>query len=593
MTHGMIISFARLNGIPESFGVLLKLSLVASIMALIVLGVRFCLRKAPKIYTYILWIFVFIRAALPISYSSAYSLWNILKRVFSPQYSTNPSPYAAAGSTLPADLGMHIHRAASSAPVMQTGTTSAAMAQTQNIWTLTAQIWILGVFIMLLYSIYSMQKLRKTVKFATLSKTAYAPANCRVYESDEIKTAFILGFFHPAIYLPKSLTAHQKRLILEHESVHIRRHDHQIKLAAWLILALHWFNPLMWISFQFLNKDMELSCDEQVLIHLGSQVRADYSSLLLDLATPNRISSGIPLAFSEGNTKIRIKNILNYRPVKFGSAAAAILLLFITVYGCMGNPEKEPDSTSAEIETETEIAMTPEESEEFAFVQNFVNNLIDCHGEEIYAVLSPELKEREDTFCGAEKGLWLETPGRHIRINPFDPTDAPVIEKTSTGYRYQMKRPDYPPPPEYLDFHPIDVLEGTLSVEKTDDGLMVTEWEENNYNEITSQEEFEWYYQYHSFSSDAQAVLEWIESHPEETSDLYYNKLSYYNKEDAKEILTDRFHLINGDVTDIQKDEKNGLQHITYSWEDGSVVFQIEQMMDQLWFITDVEYESL
>lgn len=587
MKHGTFISSAMLNGIPEPFLVLLKLSLVTSIMALIVLGIRFCLRKAPKVYTYVLWIFVFIRAALPISYSSAYSLWNILKLAFSPQYSTEPSFHTAAVSVLPADSVMYAHSAASSATVMQAGNTSAsAMTHMPSIWILTVGIWILGVSAMLLYSIYSMQKLRKTVKFATLSKTAYTPANCRVYESDEIKTAFILGFFHPAIYLPKRLTESQKRLILEHESVHICRHDHQIKLAAWLILALHWFNPLMWISFQFLNKDMELSCDEQVLIHLGSQVRADYSSLLLDLAAPNRISSGIPLAFSEGNTKIRIKNILNYRPVKFGSAAAAILLIFITVYGCMGNPEKEPDSTAKETEAEIEkeTAITPEEKEELAFVQNFVNNLIDCHGEEIYAALSPELKEREDTFCGAGKGLWLETPGRHIRINPFDPTDAPVIEKTSTGYRYQMKRPEYPPPPEYQDFHSTDVLEGTLAIEKTDSGLTVTEWEEYGYNEIASQEEFEWNYQYYSFSDDAQAELDWIESHPEEASELFY-----YDNTNAEEILTNRFHLINGKVTDIQKDEQNGLKHITYSWEDGSVVFRMEQLLDQLWFITDVE----
>ncbi len=130
---------------------------------------------------------------------------------------------------------------------------------------------------MLIYSLYSMRKLRKTVEFSTLSKTAHASANCRIYESGQIKTAFILGFFSPVIYLPKGLGSSKKQMILEHESVHIRRHDHQIKMAAWIILSLHWFNPLMWVSFYFLNKDMELSCDEQVLINLGSQIRADYS----------------------------------------------------------------------------------------------------------------------------------------------------------------------------------------------------------------------------------------------------------------------------------------------------------------------------
>ena len=596
MKHGTMISPAVLNGIQESFWILLKLSLVTAIMALIVLGIRFCLKKAPKVYTYILWIFVFIRAVLPISYSSAYSLWNMLKNIFSPQYSPKPSFHAGAVSALPAGSGMYTHSAgtAVSAPVIQAGNSSfTPAAHMPNIWILAAGIWILGVAAMLLYSMYSTHKLRKTVKFATLSQTAYTPANCRVYESDQIKTAFILGFFHPVIYLPKGLAASKKRLILEHESVHIRRHDHQIKLSAWLILALHWFNPLMWISFQFLNKDMELSCDEQVLINLGSQVRADYSSLLLDLAAPNRISSGIPLSFSEGNTKIRIKNILNYRPVKFGTAAAAVLLIFITIYGCMGNPKTEADSVPETTETAFSKAISSEtesetpDTEEIAFVKDFVNNLIKCRGEDIYAVLSPELKEREDTFCGGGKGLWLEEPGRHIRINPFTPTDAPVIEKTADGYRYQMKRPEYPPPAEYEEFHPEDVWEGTLSIEKTDDGLVVTEWEDYGYNEIASHEEFKWDYRSYSFSAAVQAELVWLKAHPEETSELFYYNHSNSNPE---QIITDYFHLINGKVTDIQKEEEKSLQHITYSWEDGSVVFQMEQLLDQIWYITGAKY---
>ena len=589
MKHGTIISSAMLNGMQESFWILLKLSLVTSIMALIVLGIRFCLRKAPKVYTYILWIFVFIRAALPISYSSAYSLWNMLKHIFSPEYSTESSFHATAA--LPAEFGIHAHSAASSAPVIQAEhSTAAAMTQMPDPWMFAAGIWIMGVSIMLLYSIFSIRKLRKTVKFATRSSGEYAPANCMVYESDQIKTAFILGFFHPAIYLPKGLTASKKRLILEHESVHIRRHDHQIKLAAWLILSLHWFNPLIWLSFQFLNKDMELSCDEQVLINLGSQVRADYSSLLLDLATPNRISSGMPLAFSEGNTKIRIKNILNYRPIKFGSAAAAILLIFITVYGCMGNPEKEPVSESLAAETETpssqntETTMTPEETEELAFVKNFVQNLIKCHAEEIYAVLSPDLKERADTFISGI-GIQLDEPDRHRRTNLFTPTDAPTIEKTSTGYRYQMKRPEYPPPIEGEDFHPWDIWEGTLSLEKTEDGLQVTSWEDYGYNIIASYKEYEREYKYYSFFVVAKEELDWIESHPEDVSELYY-----YNHSDAdpETLLTERFHLTGGKVTNIQKDDEKHLQHVTYSWEDGSVLFRMEKL-NHIWYVTGAD----
>lgn len=581
------------NIIVNSFPLLLKLSLIASVMAFIVLGVRFCLRKAPKVYTYILWIFVFIRAVLPISYSSAYSLWHMLKRIFSSPDSLEPVSHVTTDSPFPAGIPRYAKSAAASVSAVETkNITTAVHAQTPDLWTLTAAIWILGISVMLVYSIYTMRKLRKTVRFATLVSPKYTPANCPVYESDQIKTAFILGFFRPVIYLPKGLTASGKRLILEHESVHLRRHDHQVKLAAWMILTLHWFNPLMWISFQFLNKDMELSCDEQVLINLGSQVRTDYSSLLLDLAVPGRISSGMPLAFSEGNTKIRIKNILNYRPVKFGSAAAAILLIFITVYGCMGNPKKEPDPVSSVSVTEsldpqtTEAELTPEEKEELAFVENFIQNLIDCRAEEIYAVLSPELKKEADTFMISSIGIELHEPGVHRRMNPFVPTDAPLIEKTSDGYRYQMKRPEYPPPPTYQKFHSADIWEGTLSLEKTDDGLQVTQWEDYNYNEITSCMEYEWEYQYYSFSVAVQVELDWIKEHPKEVSHLFY-----YSHADAdpETLITERFHLRNGKVTDIQKDEEKHLRDVTYSWGDGSVVFHMEQLLDQIWYVTGAD----
>lgn len=589
MEKNMIISFTIQNSALTFLPLLVKLSLIASVMALIVLGIRFCLRKAPKVYSYILWIFVFIRAVLPVSYSSAYSLWNTLKRFFSSPDSAERMIYAPTVSPVPAGIMEHTQNTAAFSSVSRTGSLSAlAGAQTPDIWTLTAAVWLLGVSVLLVYSAYSMRKLKKSVRFSTLTSKDGTSANVPVYESDRIRTAFILGFFHPVIYLPKGLSDYRKRLILEHESVHIRRHDHQIKLAAWLILSLHWFNPLMWASFRFLNKDMELSCDEQVLIHLGSQVRTDYSSLLLDLAAPGRISSGMPLAFSEGNTQNRIKNILNYKPIKFGSAAAAVLLLLITVYGCMGNPEKEPDSVSSTAETEAIVSQNTETEhapkEELTFVKDFVQNLIDCHAEDVYAVLSPELKKEADTFYSS-LGIGLHEPGIHRRINPFTPTDAPVIEKTKTGYVYRMTRPDYRPA-EYMKFHPADIWEGSLTLSQSEGEFMVTKWEDYNYNEIASKEEFDWQYEHYPFFEDASAELEWIKSHPEEASDQY---LRNHSATDPETLITERFHLTQGSVTDVSKDEEKKLQNVTYSWQDGSVIFRMEQLYDQFWYVTGAD----
>lgn len=567
---------------------LFKLSFVTSIMALIILCLRLCLRKAPKIYTYILWIFVFIRAVLPISYSSAYSLWNMLTQIFTPQQSAAFTSYTAANPIFTPMTEMYPQSVALSAPTIPNAPSAAAVPM-PNIWTLTAAIWLIGVTIMLFYSLYSIRKLHKTVKYATLTSAAQMPKNCRVYESDQIKTAFILGFFRPVIYLPKGLASNGKRLILEHESVHIRRHDHQIKAAAWLILSLHWFNPLMWVSFLFLNKDMELSCDEQVLINLGSQIRADYSSLLLDLATTNRISSGIPLAFSEGSTKTRIHNILNYRPIKFGSAAAAVLLIFITIYGCMGNPQKTSDSLPQTPETEQSALKTPKvETKETAFVETFVEHLINAKAEDIYAMLSPELKKEADTFCSSF-GITLHEPNQHRRMNPFIPTAPPVIEKTATGYYYQMKRPEYPPPPGYQKYHSDDIWEGYLTLNEINDSYEITAWEEYTYNEITSYNEYDyWNYIYYSFSEEAARELSWLETNLEEAE-----KLSCYNPSTStpEAILAERFHILDGKVTDVQKDDKHNIQKVTYNWNDGKIVFQMEQLPDGIWYFTKAETE--
>lgn len=141
-----------------------------------------------------------------------------------------------------------------------------------------------------------------------------------IYLSDQIDTAFVLGAFRPKIYLPSYLGDTQRDYILLHEQTHIRRLDHMVKLAGFFVLLLHWFNPLVWIAFYASGKDMEMSCDEAVVKKLGNGVKKDYSTSLLSLATGRKIVGGTPLAFGEGDTRGRIKNVLNYK--KPGSAGS-------------------------------------------------------------------------------------------------------------------------------------------------------------------------------------------------------------------------------------------------------------------------------
>ena len=164
---------------------LTRLSFLTSIMALIVLGIRFCLRKAPKTYTYILWIFVFIRAIMPASYTSDYSLWNLMQSFFSTHQTTAPATNA---ETLKAISKPFAFPRDAAAAVSQTKEAAFTTQNLFNPWIIIAAVWALGMSVMLIYSLYSMRKLRKTVEFSTLSKTAHASANCRIYESGQIKT---------------------------------------------------------------------------------------------------------------------------------------------------------------------------------------------------------------------------------------------------------------------------------------------------------------------------------------------------------------------------------------------------------------------
>jgi beta-lactamase regulating signal transducer with metallopeptidase domain len=153
----------------------------------------------------------------------------------------------------------------------------------------------MGMAVLLIYSIISLVKLQKRLRHAAHEKD-------NIYIAEHLDTPFVMGFMRPKIYLPASLSEGEKRCILLHERMHIRRFDHVIKIVSFFVLCLHWFNPLVWIAFLISGKDMEMSCDEAVIKELGGDVKKEYSSSLLALATGRRIIGGSPLAFGEGDT---------------------------------------------------------------------------------------------------------------------------------------------------------------------------------------------------------------------------------------------------------------------------------------------------
>lgn len=301
----------------------LNMSLTASYVILFIILIRLPLKKAPKVISYALWGVVAFRLLCPLSFESMLSLLPA---------STTPIPQGIAYQQSPqinsgiAAIDTYVNGALP-AP------SAAASVNPLQIYIQTgAYIWILGIVAMLAYSIVSVIILKRHLKNAQHIER-------NVYETNNLKTPFVLGIFRPRIYIPAGLTAEEKGYIIRHEHTHIRRFDHIVKPFAFLVLSIHWFNPLVWIAFLLMSDDMELSCDEKVIKDMGNDIKKAYSALLLSLASGKRIINGSPLAFGEGNVKGRIKNVLDYRKSPFWMIIVVVIAAVAVAVCLMTDPE--------------------------------------------------------------------------------------------------------------------------------------------------------------------------------------------------------------------------------------------------------------
>jgi beta-lactamase regulating signal transducer with metallopeptidase domain len=304
---------------------ILNMSFTASFVILFVLVVRLLLKKAPKIFSYALWSVVLFRLVCPLSFESLFSL-----------LPTNASPIShdiVYMQTPKIDTGLTIINNAVNSVLPPA--TPYASANPLQIWVFIGSlIWLFGIAVLLIYSIVSLLKLQKRLKNAVHGKD-------NIYLVEQLDTPFVMGIIRPKIYLPTLLTEEEKRYIILHEQMHIKRFDYLLKIVSFFVLSLHWFNPFVWIAFFISGKDMEMSCDEAVIKRLGSDVKKEYSSSLLTLSTGRRIIGGSPLAFGEGNTKGRIKNVLSYKKPTFWVALVAVVAVICVVLGLMTNPKNE------------------------------------------------------------------------------------------------------------------------------------------------------------------------------------------------------------------------------------------------------------
>ncbi len=310
---------------------ILNMSLKASYVILIVMLIRLLLKKAPKFISYAIWSVVAFRLIIPFSFESILS-------IMPESTNTNPIPRDIVYQNTPLiesgiKVADHIANVNSSLPAPSVAVSVNPM---QIIMLIGSCIWILGIVALLMYSLVSVIRLKRQLKEAQLLEN-------NIFEASNLKTPFVLGVIKPKIYLPAGLKAEERAYIVLHEQTHIRRSDHVIKIIAFIILSIHWFNPLAWIAFVLMSKDMELSCDEHVLKEMKEDIKKSYANSLLSLAMGGHRINGSPLAFGEGNVKVRIKNVLNYKKPSFWMIAISIIIVAVIGVALVTNPkQKDP-----------------------------------------------------------------------------------------------------------------------------------------------------------------------------------------------------------------------------------------------------------
>ena len=339
----------------ELLPIIVNMTLTASIVIVLALLVRLALKRAPRICSYTLWLVVLFRLLCPVSVTADLSLMGLLD---TPE--AEVTAYTSAAAYLPRDV---VHNPEPSVvlpvpgigeaitAVLPKGEEQMAADPLEAPMAIATCAWLTGVAAMAAWGAVSLVRLRRRLVGAV-------PLEKGVYLADHIETPFVLGLVRPRIYLPSALPEGERGYILLHERRHIRRLDHVVKPLAFLALCIHWFNPLVWLAFVLLGKDMEMSCDEAVLKRLGASVRADYSASLLRLATGRRMIAGVPLAFGEGDTRERVKNVLKWREPKRWVVVLSLAAVLVLAAVCGTNAGNRSAVKTSAVENGVRITMT-------------------------------------------------------------------------------------------------------------------------------------------------------------------------------------------------------------------------------------------
>ena len=403
----------------ELFLKIINMSISASWLVLAVLILRFVLKKAPKWINVLLWGIVAIRLICPFSFESTLSL-------------------IPSAETIPLNIGMDTTPTINSGisainnavnPIISQSNTPMAGASV-NLLQITIgiyeYIWIFGMIALALYTAISYWRLRRKVDTAVRYKD-------NIFQSENVSFPFVLGIIKPRIYLPFKMNGQYLEYVVAHEQAHICRKDHWWKPLGFLLLMIHWFNPLMWLAYVLLCRDIELACDEKVIKELGNEQRGDYTQALVACSVNRRMIAACPLAFGEVSVKERVKSVMNYKKPAFWVIIIAVIIC-VGVAACfLTNPKQDRYTLRIVVPagSQEEFVYTDEE------VSTIRNSIKIWSGDglgDTEVILSPVNKTTETGYTAtylthgmpvefdAENDTWFK-----IGVNMQNPTNEDII----------------------------------------------------------------------------------------------------------------------------------------------------------------------
>ena len=398
---------------------IVNMSISASWLVVAVLILRLVLKKAPKWVNVLLWGIVAVRLICPFSFESALSLIPSAE-TFPEKIISGPSFDVQTGIT-PIDNRINDYLGDRYFEGVTVPTNNG-----NNVMTILTIVWIIGILLLATYTVISYWRLHRKVDTAVRYKD-------NIFQSENVSSPFVLGIINPRIYLPFSMNEQDMEHVVAHEQAHIRRKDHWWKPLGFLLLTIHWFNPLMWLAYVLLCRDIELACDEKVIKELGNEQRADYTQALVACSVNRRMIAACPLAFGEVGVKDRVKSVMNYKKPAFWIIILAVIACVIVAVCFLTNPKQDRYTLRIVVPagSQEEFAYT---DEEVSTVRNSIKIWSGDGLGDTEVLLFPVNKTAETGYTAtylthgmpvefdAEKDTWFK-----VGVNMQNPTNEDII----------------------------------------------------------------------------------------------------------------------------------------------------------------------